>query len=250
MPAWPSPPATRILSWNQLVREADPNFTRLSLQPWVYSYSNGRLFVDPLPLYNFVFGEGLGSNGGVLIVTDATGWPTDPSGLLAGQLWSNGGDSNGKNGTVTVIPGIAPNPSAEQQFFGQISASQLLALGGGNFQFNIPSTLNQIWNNGGELNIVVPPFYLFNLGGVLILTEGAPRYPTSEINLLPGQLWSNGGVVSVNPGLSYDPSQPPLYYGFVSAADLLAAGGASLPTTSPPVGSLQLWNFNDEVYVA
>lgn len=48
---WPGTPPTRILSWNQVVREADPNFTRLSLQPWVYEYSNGRLFLDTLPTY-------------------------------------------------------------------------------------------------------------------------------------------------------------------------------------------------------
>lgn len=46
-----NPPATRILSWNQLVREADPNYTRLSLQPWCYEFSSGRLFVDTLPTY-------------------------------------------------------------------------------------------------------------------------------------------------------------------------------------------------------
>lgn len=34
-----------------MVREADPNYTRLSLQPWVYEFSNGRLFVDTLPVY-------------------------------------------------------------------------------------------------------------------------------------------------------------------------------------------------------
>lgn len=48
---YPGTPATRILSWSQLVRESDPVFTKLSLQPWVYDFSNGRLFVDPLPLY-------------------------------------------------------------------------------------------------------------------------------------------------------------------------------------------------------
>lgn len=50
-PFYPGTPPTRILSWNQMVREADPNYTRQSLQPWVYEFSNGRLFVDSLPLY-------------------------------------------------------------------------------------------------------------------------------------------------------------------------------------------------------
>ena len=48
---WPSPPPTRILSWSQMVREADPDFTRLSLRPVVYTFSKGRLVVDPIPLY-------------------------------------------------------------------------------------------------------------------------------------------------------------------------------------------------------
>jgi hypothetical protein len=48
---WPNPPPTRLISWAQSVRASDPSFTRLSLQPWVYEFSSGRLFIDPLPLY-------------------------------------------------------------------------------------------------------------------------------------------------------------------------------------------------------
>jgi len=48
---WPPTPPTRIISWRQLCIESDPNWTRLSLQPWVYEFSNGRLFVDTLPTY-------------------------------------------------------------------------------------------------------------------------------------------------------------------------------------------------------
>lgn len=35
-----------------MVREADPDYTRLSRQPWVYEFSNGRLFVDAMLLYS------------------------------------------------------------------------------------------------------------------------------------------------------------------------------------------------------
>lgn len=57
---WPGTPPTRQLSWTQLVRDSDPNFTRLSLQPWCYEFSNGRLFVDTLPTYTpFDISEGL-----------------------------------------------------------------------------------------------------------------------------------------------------------------------------------------------
>jgi hypothetical protein len=48
---YPGGVPTRILSWQQTVLEADPGYQRLSLQPWVYEFSNGRLFIDPLPLY-------------------------------------------------------------------------------------------------------------------------------------------------------------------------------------------------------
>lgn len=51
MTFYPGTPPTRILSWSQLIRENDPNYTRTSLQPWVYDFSNGRLFIDALPLY-------------------------------------------------------------------------------------------------------------------------------------------------------------------------------------------------------
>lgn len=47
----PAPP-TRILSWQQMVLEVDPTYQRNSLQPWVFEFSNGRLFVDWLPVYN------------------------------------------------------------------------------------------------------------------------------------------------------------------------------------------------------
>ena len=50
-PYFPGPAPTRLLSWQQMVQEADPNWNRLSLQPWVFEFSNGRLFVDWLPLY-------------------------------------------------------------------------------------------------------------------------------------------------------------------------------------------------------
>jgi hypothetical protein len=46
-----TPPPTRIISWRQMVLEADPGWTRASVQPVVYEFSNGRVFLDYLPLY-------------------------------------------------------------------------------------------------------------------------------------------------------------------------------------------------------
>lgn len=43
--------ATRILSFLQLVREADPGYSISSRRPWVYQFSNGRRFYDTDPVY-------------------------------------------------------------------------------------------------------------------------------------------------------------------------------------------------------
>lgn len=41
-------PPTRILSWQQQVQNADPAWTKSYQRPWVYQFSNGRLFYfDP-----------------------------------------------------------------------------------------------------------------------------------------------------------------------------------------------------------
>lgn len=241
----PAPP-TRILSWQQLVLEADPDWRRLSLQPWVFDFSNGRLFVDWLPVYNFPdFGEGLDTNGGVLIVTDATGWPTSPIGLSAGAVWSNGGDAEGNGGTVNVVPGMSPSPSAEQIFFGQINAAQLLALGGGNMPLVYPNNLNQIWNVGGELQIVFGPTYLESDGGLLILQNGA-GWPAGTT--VPGGFYSDGGIAAIQPGGTLVAS-PPVFFGQLTARQLLALGGNALPLTAP-AGSQQLYNGSNQVVIA
>lgn len=145
MPAtWPSPPPTRILSWQQMVREADPNYTRLSLQPWVYQFSSGRLFVDPLPLYDFAdIGEGLGNNGGVLYLEDATGWPTNGYGLSGGQLFSNGGEP-------TIVGGAPIIGSPLLILFGQISSAILLTTPVQNLPWVSPEVgSGYLWNPGG-----------------------------------------------------------------------------------------------------
>jgi len=46
-----TPPPTRILSFQQIVLEADPNWRALSLQPVAYEFTNGRLFVQPVDPY-------------------------------------------------------------------------------------------------------------------------------------------------------------------------------------------------------
>jgi hypothetical protein len=66
-----TPPPTRIISWRQLVLEAEPGWTRASVQPVVYEFSNGRLFLDYLPLY----GTSAGPAGEFTIGTSAIGGP-------------------------------------------------------------------------------------------------------------------------------------------------------------------------------
>lgn len=71
---YPGTPPTRILSWSQMVREADPNFTRESLQPWVYQYSNSRRFLDTLPTYTPFAVTSIADNTGDPLLDDEGNW--------------------------------------------------------------------------------------------------------------------------------------------------------------------------------
>jgi len=242
---YPGTPSTRQISWSQLVREADPNFTRLSLRPWIYDFPNGRLFIDPSPLYDYSFvSEGLGNNNngsgpGVLFLTDTTGWPTSPDELEGGALWSNGGEP-------TIVPGFGLG-ALFPTFFGQTSSAALLAVGGTHLQWTPPPpSSNQLWNpggaDGGPIYVASGTLNLTNLyndNGVLLVDPTAMWQVTEPTN--PG-VWSNGGVASVGPGATPDPLAPPIIFGSITAAGLLGIGGFNLPFTTPPAGSLQLWN--------
>lgn len=46
------PPPTRILSWQQLVQESDPDYQRLLQRPVIYEFSNGRTFLQPSGYYS------------------------------------------------------------------------------------------------------------------------------------------------------------------------------------------------------
>ncbi len=48
---WPKPPPTRILSWLQMVVEADPNYEYELRRPVIYEFSNGRKFRAPANPY-------------------------------------------------------------------------------------------------------------------------------------------------------------------------------------------------------
>lgn len=61
-------PPTRILSWLQMVQEADPNFRQMSNRPMAYVFSNGRMFYDRLPLYGTPY---ITDDFGTVIVDDS-----------------------------------------------------------------------------------------------------------------------------------------------------------------------------------
>jgi hypothetical protein len=178
------------------------------------------------------------NDGGVLGVTSGAGYPPTASGA-AGSIWSNGG-------VVSVVPGGTPF-AGSPVFFGSISPASLLALGGLGLPLTDPETLNQLWNNGGEVLISNGGIALYNDGGVLAVGAGA-GYPTTAGGAA-GSIWSNGGVVSVVPGGTPFVGSP-IFFGSITAAALLALGGLGLPTTQPTLGSLQIWNNGGEVWVA
>ena len=105
---------------------------------------SGRLVSVPFQ-YNFNYvNVSFLNDGGVLWMTLPLNYPTSPVGLSAGAVWYNGG-------TVSVIPG--GSGSGAPVFFGSITASGLLALGGGGLPTTNPHTPNQLWNNGGLISI-------------------------------------------------------------------------------------------------
>lgn len=80
----------------------------------------------------------------------------------------------------------------------------------------------------------------FNDGGFLGVISSA-GYPSSATGLADGAVWDAGGVVYIIPGVTPNPAAPPLFFGIVTAPQLLSSGGGNLPTTDPN-NALQLWN--------
>lgn len=90
---------------------------------------------------------------------------------------------------------------------------------------------------------------LGNDGGLLFLT-GTNSFPTDSAGLSDGDLYSNGGLVSVWGSTTPNIFAPPIYFGWITAGGLLTLSGRDLPTTQPLAGSLQLWNFGGLVAIA
>lgn len=91
---------------------------------------------------------------------------------------------------------------------------------------------------------------LYNDGGWLSFTDEPAGYPTSPVGLPPGAVWNDGMVAAIVPGATPDPTAPPLFFGSVTAGQLLLTGGGNLPLANPGAGTKQLWNGGDIVSVA
>lgn len=91
---------------------------------------------------------------------------------------------------------------------------------------------------------------LYNDGGLLALVSHPADYPTSFVGLPTGAVWDNGLSISVAGSPTPNPAAPPIFFGAITAAALLATGGGNLPLTNPGAGTLQLWNNGGIVCVA
>jgi len=93
----------------------------------------------------FNYAVSLIDDGGVLTLSDSTGWPLSAPGT-AGAAWSNAG-------VVSIAPGATYNVLSAPIFFGHVTAAALLAL---NLGINLPTTspasgTGQLWNSGNEV---------------------------------------------------------------------------------------------------
>jgi hypothetical protein len=133
---------TRILSWQQLVLENDPDWVRLSLNPRVWEFSNGRTFVDPASVYAPLPDSGLTLNGQFLVIDGVvTDIPTvDPH--IPGHVFSNGGFVYAATGTK-YQPGLSI-------FYPGCTLDQILLVGASAWPTSQPPAgSGQIFNNGG-----------------------------------------------------------------------------------------------------
>jgi hypothetical protein len=141
----------------------------------------------------------------------------------SGEVWAQ------DNGNMTLTYVFAFTPSALQQAI----------LGSG----VIPRPV------GVLTGLLENPVSFSSDGGALLVPPGA-GYPTSSAGLSAGALWSNGGIVSVVPGSTPNPSVPPVIYGGISTSQFLVLGGANLPTTGKAVGSGIIWNNGGDVNIS
>lgn len=132
----------------------------------------------------------------------------------------------GALGNLAIGPGEAKF-WATAQGLGQVYQGALAAVG----QF--PQLSLWVWQDGSNL---------YDNGGALAITVPPADYPTMPNGLPPGSVWLNDLEITVVPGITPDPTAPPVFFGSITAEELLQLGGGNLPLTNPGAGKLQLWN--------
>ncbi len=125
-----------------------PRFSQWTAGPQQRIYERPLWDTVPLPLFALGASSGLINDGGVLVVAPGQGWPTSGTGLPIGGLFTNGADG----GPATVVMPTSPPASSSDLYFGSITASELLIVGGSNIRTTppLPGSLI-IWNAWGEL---------------------------------------------------------------------------------------------------
>lgn len=97
-----------------------------------------------------------------------------------------------------------------------------------------------VWEDGSNF---------YNNGGALAALSLPVGYPTSDAGLPVGAIWSNGLEISVVPGFVPNPAATAMFFGSITAAQLLALGGGNLPLNDPFVNN-QLWNDGGVVAIS
>ncbi len=221
----------RVLTWN-FFKGDGRTFSVRWLKRRIYRFLHGIDGVNPAvigPTYQISVMFGVGNQINIVIIqaTITSSLDAEPNDFELNQVTPNEADL-----TATPLP---PVPWA--------TVLQSLFLGGW-LEMPLQFTYTFTILTGTPLTN-----YLTNSGGVLMVASAAD-YPTSTAGLNPGDIWSNGGVVSVVPGATPDPAAPPVFFPLVTDVALLAMGGQNLPTIAGVTGSGQLWNNANVVNVS
>ncbi len=93
-----------------------------------------------------------------------------------------------------------------------------------------------------------PPLNYKDNEGFLIIT--ASGWPTTSVGRPVGGLWNDGGFARVAGDTTPDPLARPVYFGSVTAGQLLVLGGTNLPVDNPGPGTGAFWNNGGFVCIA
>ena len=148
-------------------------------------------------------------------------------------LGSNGTDVSPLNGAPSII---VSNGVFTVSFYSSTIFSNMQALYA-NGALSFPFMYSMTFNNINFLN-----------DGSVLTTDAATTYPTTP-NQPAGSVWWNGGVISVVPGITPDPSAAPLYFSTTTPLQLLELGGGNLPLSNPG-NTGQLWNNGGVVSIS